>query len=142
MMASSGGSVAVEDDADDMNLEVEDFVISDYNDVIEGILRYCPRLVWLVVNDNHEQGPAGLLTDCYRPDMCVSYYLKIQHSRLTEILEPYEWRLQCNAFFRPNEMLKRGTAYSTRPIWILVDPSGRHPCRLVSPGPLPPPTPL
>jgi hypothetical protein len=38
-MASSGSSVAVEDapedEADDIDPEVEDFVISDYNDVIE-----------------------------------------------------------------------------------------------------------
>jgi len=32
----------------------DDVVISDMNDVIEGILRFCPRRVFLALNDDHE----------------------------------------------------------------------------------------
>jgi len=28
---------------------------ADINDVIEAILKYCPRRVWLILNENHEE---------------------------------------------------------------------------------------
>ena len=94
----------------------------DINDVFEYILLYCPRRVWLVLNDNHED--SRQVDYCWRPDLCVSFYIKISFQRLREILEPLEWgrNFRCSAIFKPSVDLKRSDA--TRPLWILVDPSG------------------
>ena len=70
---------------------------ADINDIFEYIL-LCPRRVWLVLNDNHEDSEQR--DYCWRPDLCVSYYIKISLQRLREILEPLEmgptFSLQCH----------------------------------------------
>jgi hypothetical protein len=122
----------VEEDDSDSELD-EDIKISDINDVFDAILRLCPRLVWLVLNENHEPDSEGR-DYCSRPDMAISYYLKISFAKLSKILEPHEWGrlMHCSAICRPMEMLRRSD--SSWPIWILVDPSGKHACRSISPG--------
>jgi len=112
------GVIMMQVDADSDTNEAE----ADINDVFEFILRFCPRRVWLVLNDNHEVSQRG--DYCWRPDLCVSYYIKISFQRLREILEPLEWgrHFRCSAIFRPSVDLKRSD--TTRPLWLLVDPSG------------------
>ena len=73
-----------------------DWSDADINDVIEAILKYCPRRVWLILNDNHEESEKVNDT-CWRPVLCVSFYLKIPFVKLRDILEPQDWGENCFA---------------------------------------------
>ena len=118
-------------DEEDVNY-IYDWSDADINDVVEAILKYCPRRVWLILNDNHEESERVNDT-CWRPDLCVSYYLKISFYKLREILEPHDWgkQLRCSAFIRPKQGLSRSDGTNVK--WILVDPSRvAWPCK--SPG--------
>jgi hypothetical protein len=67
----------------------DDDEISDMNDVWESIWKYAPRCAWLAFNDNHEISERKEDT-CFRPDLCLSYYLNIPFERLREITEPHD----------------------------------------------------
>jgi len=114
-----------------------DWSDADINDVIEEILKYCPRRMWLILDDNHEESERVNDT-CWRPDLCVSYYLKIPFFKLREILEPYDWgkQLRCSAFMRPKQGQGLSRSDGTYVKWFLVDPSRvAWPCK--SPGWIP-----
>ena len=80
-----GESVDADDDVDSAEEETAD-IIDNWNDVIEGLLSLCPRRTWLVFGDNPEQDPTGNVY-CWRPDMCVSFHLKIKFAKLKSIME-------------------------------------------------------
>jgi len=89
-------------DDPDIHESEHDLTISDINDVWEAIMDHAPRRAWLVLNDNPEAGPED---NCWRPDLCVSNYIKIPFQKLREIAEPHDWgkRFRCSAIFRPGQ---------------------------------------